>query len=79
MKAPELSFSPNLTAGLDLLLDPEGPARPMVYTTDLSVLIYGAKYSGQCNWGIIPEYYFPSGYALALPQYTPFKQHFDKV
>ena len=66
-----------MTACVHVLLSPAGPPVPTVCTADISVLKYEAKRSGQCNWGIIPEVYFPSGYGLVLPKNTPFKIHID--
>ena len=78
-ETPDLSLTPTWTYGLDVMFSDEGPPVPTVYTSDLSVLLFEAKESGKCNWGVIPEFYFPSGYGLGLPQPTPFKTHVDNA
>ena len=78
-ETPDMSLTPTWTYGLGVMFSDEGPPVPTVYTSDLFVLLFEAKRSGKCNWGVIPEFYFPSGYALGLPQPTPFKTHVDNA
>lgn len=70
------NIMPNMTAALDVMFGKD-PYVPAVYTSDLTLLIYEARRHGVCNWGIIPERYFPSGFGIAMPQGTPFKPYID--
>ena len=73
----EQSIMPNMTAAVDIMFGGSAPYTPAVYTSDLTLLIYEARRHRACNWGIIPETYFPSGFGIAMPQPTPFKRYVD--
>ena len=45
-----------------------------------SLQIQGFEHSkGACNWGIIPEEFFTSGFGIAVPKNSPFKASIDRM
>lgn len=39
----------------------------------------GRDFTDKCNWAFIPETFFESGFGLALPEHSPFKELFDEA
>ena len=75
MQNPEASLLSSNTLAYEIIFGT--PYVPAVYAADQSVAIFNAKKRGECNWGIVPETYFPSGYGIAMPELTPFKTTID--
>ena len=62
-------------------------AVPMALTTegshvvfaDYTELVWRARLTGLCNWGILDDRYLPLGFGAAFVQRSPYKKYFDEM
>lgn len=53
--------------------------RPIAYIGDYSDLSLSLPAQDICDIYIIPETFYPSGHAVALPEDSPFTSHFSRM
>ena len=56
-------------------------SQPLICVGDKTAVIgqLSKAAEGRCNWGVVPEEFFPTNFALALPERTPFLSMFDRL
>ena len=56
-------------------------SQPLICVGDKTAVIrqFQEAAGGRCNWGLVPEEFFPTNFALALPETTPFLSVFDRM